>query len=335
MDSTITDSFKEIAEVIKKGNRFLVVSHVNPEGDALGSLFGMTMALRAEGKEVVCYMEDSLPDPFGFLPGSDTAVHTLEGEAPFDATFAVDCGVLDRLGRGLVAFKERGTLVNMDHHVSNDNFGEINVVLPGHSSAGEVVFDLIKAADMKLTMDVAINLYVAIHTDTGGFRYSSSTAASFEKAGEMVRLGVKPHEISSLVYENSPLRRYKLLALVLATLDADAGGFGGRVATVTITREMLDETGTTAADADGFVNYARGLEGVDVGMLVRDTGSGEQKVSLRSIGEIDVAAVAGVFGGGGHRNAAGCTVKGTAGEVKEKVFAVLKEKAFPTGRSKA
>lgn len=323
--------FKDIIDVIGKSRRLLVVTHVNPEGDAMGSLFGMTLALRKAGKEAVCYMEEPVPEPFGFLPGSETAVHALENEAPFDATIAVDCGELDRLGAGFVAFKDRGVLINLDHHISNDNFGDLNVVLPEHSSAGEVVYDLLTEAGMEVGLDVATNLYVAILTDTGCFRYSSATAESFEKAAALVRLGIKPQEISTLVFESNPVRKYKLLAMVLATLDADAGGVGGRVATVYMTDKMLEETGSSRSDADGFVNYTRSIKGVEVGVMLREAGPGKVKVSLRSKPPVDVAAVAGEFGGGGHVNAAGCTVDGTIEEAMEKVLSVLKEKAFSTG----
>lgn len=320
--------FDKAIEVMKKGSRFLVVSHVSPEGDAVGSLLGVTLALRSIGKEAVAYLEDPVPELFTFLPGADTVVHNLDGAGAFDATFAVDCGQKERLGKDFVELKEPGTIVNIDHHATNDSFGAVNVIEPHASAAGELVYDFIKAAGIKITKDIAVNLYVAIHTDTGSFRYSSSTAESFIKAGDLVRCGAEPWDISRRVYENNPVRRYKLLGMVLSTLDLievpESEG-GVKIATLLVTKEMFAKAGAGKDDADGFVNYARGLEGVQVGMLMREAGPDLYKVSLRSKGDVDVAAVAMAFGGGGHRNAAGFTVEGTLADIKGKVIAAVRE----------
>lgn len=233
--------FDEIIKEIKKGKKFLTVSHVSPEGDAVGSLLGITLALRSLGKDVTAYLEDPVPGTFEFLPGAETIVHTLVGAGPFDATFAVDCGQKERLGRGFTGLKEPGRIINIDHHATNDRFGDINVVEPDASAAGELVYDLVKAASIKITRDIATNLYVAIHTDTGSFRYSSATADSFIKAGELVRAGVNPWDISRRVYENYPARKYKLLSMVLSTLDIINIGAGkdGAIATLVVTLDMF------------------------------------------------------------------------------------------------
>jgi len=325
--------FDKAIEVMKKGKRFLVVSHVSPEGDAVGSLLGVALALRSIGKEAVAYLEDPVPEVFRFLPGADTVVHDLDNAGSFDATFAVDCGQKERLGRGFVELKEPGTIVNIDHHATNDSFGDVNVIVPDASAAGELVYDMVKAAGIEITKDMAVNLYVAIHTDTGSFRYSSSTAESFIKAGDLVRCGAEPWVISRLVYENNPVRKYRLLAMVLATLDlldAANGDDGVKIATLLVTKEMFARAGADKDDADGFVNYARGIEGVQVGMLMREAGPGLYKVSLRSKGDVDVARVSMAFGGGGHRNAAGFTVEGTLDEIKSRVIAAIRERILAT-----
>lgn len=312
---------------LKAGKKFLVVSHVSPEGDAVGSLLGMALALRTLGKDVTAYLEDPVPDLFLFLPGADTVVHSLDGAGPFDATFAVDCGQKERLGKGFMALREPGRIVNIDHHATNDAFGDVNVIVPGASAAGELVYDFCKAAGIKITKDIAINLYVAIHTDTGSFRYSSSTPESFEKAGELVRLGADPWEVSRRVYENHPAKKFKLLGMVLNTLDVvNVGAEGSRasVAFVNVTREMFRKADAEKDLADGFVNYARGIEGVEVGVLLREAGDLQYKVSLRAKGEVDVAEVAQTFGGGGHRNAAGFMMKGSLEDVKARVIEALK-----------
>ncbi|MEK6530952.1 MAG: bifunctional oligoribonuclease/PAP phosphatase NrnA [Deltaproteobacteria bacterium] len=320
--------FSAVIEEIKKGKRFLVVSHVNPEGDAVGSLLGLALALRSTGKEVVAFLEDPVPDVFGFLPGADTVVHDLSGQRGFDATFAVDCGQKERLGKGFMNLRNPGIVINIDHHATNDCFGDINVVVDDASAAGELVYDLCVEAGIKITKDMAVNLYVAIHTDTGSFRYSSSTPGAFAKAGELVRLGADPWEVSRRVYENYPAKKFKLLGMVLSTLEivqAGDGASGGKIASVIVSLDMLNNAGADKDTADGFVNYARGIEGVEVGVLLRECANHECKVSLRSTGDVDVSRVASSFGGGGHHNAAGFNVKGTLDEVSSSVIDAIKQ----------
>ena len=320
------NKYADAVKVIKEGKRFLVISHLNPEGDAIGSLLGLTLALRAEGKECVAYLEDELPEMFDFLPGSETIVHTLEGQQAFDATIAVDCGQKERLGDGFNSFSGCGTLINIDHHTTNDSFGDFNVIDGSASAAGEMVYDLIGEANLDIDKAIATNLYVAIHTDTGSFRYSSSTSGAFKKAGELVACGADPWEVSTHVYENLPYKRFLLLGLVLSTMKLVKLN-GVKVATLLVTDLMMKETGAGRDLSDGFVNYARSVEGVEVGMLFResDTNGDPYKVSLRSKGKVDVAAIAARFKGGGHKNAAGCTIDGTLEEVQELVLKALKE----------
>ena len=318
--------YDAVVEEINKGNKFLVISHLNPEGDAIGSLLGLALALRAAGKEAVAYLEDELPEMFNFLPGADTIVHDLTGLGPFDATMAVDCGQMERLGPRFNSFEGKGTIVNVDHHATNDSFGEINVIDPEASAAGEMVFDLVNAAGIDIDKAIATNLYVAIHTDTGSFRYSCSTPGAFKRAGSLVELGADPWEVSTHVYENLPYKRFLLLGLVLATMEVMEFD-GVKVASLMVTNDMIEQTGASRELSDGFVNYARSVEGVEVGMLFKESENpdGVCKVSLRSKGKVDVSAVAAVFSGGGHKNAAGCTIEGTLETTKGKLQAALKE----------
>lgn len=320
--------FKDVIREINKGRKFLAVSHVSPEGDAVGSLLGITLALRSMGKDVTAYLEDPVPEVFKFLPGAEGVVHSLDPAEKFDATFAVDCGQKERLGRGFNSLIEPGTIVNIDHHATNDRFGSVNVIVPDASAAGELVYDLCKEAGVRITKEIAVNLYVAIHTDTGSFRYSSSTPESFIKAGELVRAGADPWEVSMRVYENHPAKKFKLLGSVLSTLDVVDIGGGTSIATLVVTLDMFRKAGADKDVADGFVNYARAIEGVDAGILFREAGDREYKVSMRSKGGIDVSEVAQVFGGGGHRNAAGCTLKGSIEEVRARIISAIRERAL-------
>jgi phosphoesterase RecJ-like protein len=320
--------FDAVIGEIKKRQRFLIISHLGPEGDAIGSLLGLSLALRDAGKDAVAFLEDPLPPIFNFLPGAGTIVHDLKSEAPFDATIAVDCGQKERLGKlfnELASAGRAGLLMNVDHHATNDSFGDLNVIEPGASAAGEMVYDLIKAAGMKISRDAAVNLYVAIHTDTGSFRYSSSTPGAFKKAGELVELGADPWDVATRVYENQPVERYRLLAMALSTLKIIGNG-DDRVATMDVTLDMFKKVGGGRELSDGFVNFARAISGVEVGLLYRESAPGEYKVSMRSKGKVDVAELAAGFGGGGHRNAAGFNAKGSLDEIKKKVEAAINEK---------
>lgn len=322
IDQVIEDILAEIG----KANRIIVVSHVGPEADAVGSLLGMTLSLREMGKEVIPYLEDPVPALCEFLPGSETILHSFEGVEAVDLTIAVDCGQLERLGKGLVAFEGKGTIINIDHHRTNDNFGDINLVLPEASAAGEIVYDVFKAGALPITKDVAVNLFSAMHTDTGSFRYSSSSPDAFRKAGELVAYGVEPNVVSKNFYENHPLVRVKMLAKVLATLEVLEGG---KLALLHLTQEMLDSEGATRDVVDGFVDYARSINGVEVGALLRQAvsdGDGDSfKVSFRSNGNVDVAKISQAFGGGGHSAAAGCLLEGGLKDVRETVIKAVKE----------
>jgi len=325
------EKYSKIVEAIKNSRRFVVVSHVNPEGDAVGSLLGMYLGLKGMGKEVVPYLEDQLPPLYDFLPGSKDIVHTLEGVKDIDCTIAVDCGQADRLGDNFSSFKGKGVFLNIDHHVTNDNYGDVNLVVPEASAAGEIVYDVRKAAGAEITKGIAINLYTAIHTDTGSFRYSCSTPEAFRKAGELVRAGADPWDISVKVYENYPAARFKLLGATLSTLEFTDDN---KIAIVHVTLESIKSFDGTKDMTDGFVNYARAIEGVEVGVLFREVKKGEYKASLRSKGRIDVSGVAGLFNGGGHAHAAGFSIKGNLLEVKAKVVAelekALKEQSSPS-----
>ncbi len=320
------NKYKSATERLLDCQKILVVSHVNPEGDAIGSSLGLALALRAAGKDVTSHLADGIPKLFQFLPGADKIVTELDPDEPFDATFAVDCGQKNRLGDPVMALKDPGTLINIDHHATNDRFGDINVVEADKSSAGEMVYDFLKASSIEITKDAAINLYVAIHTDTGSFHYSSSRPSSFIAAGELVALGADPWEVATRVYENHPVEKFKLLGRVLNTLEVfEEGPY--KVATVNVSLEMFEETGASSDLSDGFVNYARSVEGVEVGILFRETGDGTYKLSMRGLGGVDVAALAQKFGGGGHRNAAGAAIDGTLDEVKTIVLSALRDMA--------
>ncbi|MBI5328409.1 MAG: bifunctional oligoribonuclease/PAP phosphatase NrnA [Deltaproteobacteria bacterium] len=319
----MSNKFEQVINEIKNGQTFLISSHVNPEGDAVGSTLALAIGLKELNKDVTAYLYDPVPKVFEFLPFADKVVNRINEDKIYDAVLVVDCGQKDRLGEDFNKIKNKGKLINIDHHTTNDCFGDINVIDDDACAAGEMVYDLLKEINVGITSDIATDIYVSILTDTGSFRYSSSTPKAFRIAGEMVGLGVKPWDISQRIYESNPLNKLTLLASVLNTLEVTGDG---KVASLIVTLDMLNKVNAAKDIVDGFVNYARTVEGVEVGVLFREARPGEYKISFRSKGRIDVADISQEFGGGGHMNAAGCNIKGSLQEVKEKVIQATERK---------
>lgn len=308
---------KEIAETVRRGKKFLIASHENPEGDAIGSILALGWALRQLGKKVTIFNSDPVPDILAFLPGAEEIVRRPPKNARFDAAFALDCGDRKRLGEAFPERKRIGRLINVDHHGSNTQFGDVNLVDPRASSAAEMVFDLIREMSVKISLPISENIYTGILTDTGSFHYSNTTAKTFAVARECVLAGAEPWKIAEKAYENQPVARLRLLPLVLKTLKLEEGG---RVSSVVVTRRMLARAGAVPALTEDFINFPRSVKGTEVALLFREVGPKKYRVSFRSRGKIDVSLVSRVFQGGGHPNAAGCTVAGSLREVRAKVL---------------
>jgi phosphoesterase RecJ-like protein len=309
----------EIVARIRAGKRFLIASHVNPEGDTVGSQLALCLALQDLGKSVVAYNSDPIPRNIRFLPYADNIVSQIDPEDRFDAAIVVDAADISRVGPGLHAALPRcGTLISIDHHKTHTGFGQLNFVDPNASAAGEVVYRLLRAIPATITHEIALNLYVTLLTDTGSFHYTNSTPEAFRIAGEMVSLGVRPWSVAEKIYESNPASRMRLLGRVLESLEVSADG---TIASIVVTRAGLETAGCTADLTDGFINFPRSIEGVEVAVMFREEGPDTYKISLRSRGTVDVAAIATAFGGGGHRNSAGALVRGTLADVKPRVLA--------------
>ncbi len=314
-----TNAIDAILAVLERGQRFLVAAHENPDGDALASTLALALALREQGKEVVAYNQDGAPEAFAFLPGVTTLVDQLPPDASFDAVLVLDSGDLRRAGQHLEALSP--TLINIDHHPGSD-FGDIVLLDTAASATGALVFRVIKAAGWELSLDVAVCLYTAIMSDTGSFRYSNADAEAFSMASELVDRGVDTWSISSQLYESQPENRLRLLGDVLKTLEVSPCR---RIAAVTCTLEMFERSGAGPEHTDGFVNYPRSLEGVEVAIFFRQVRPDAVKVGFRSKGLIDVGSLAAALGGGGHHNAAGVLVEGDIAKVRSDVFARVQQ----------
>ena len=316
------ESLPPVVEALRTARRVLLTMHRGPDGDALGSALALACALRELGREVTVYNPDELPYNFRFLRGADTVATSLPADAAFDVTVATDAGSYDRLGPEVPPAPRRGVLINLDHHVTTQPFGDLNYVDPEAASVGVLAFKIIAALGHPLSRDAAECIYASILADTGCFRYSSTDPECLRVAAALLEAGVDPWEMTVRVYEQQPLARMKLLAEVLGTLVVE-----GRLATLTITNEMIARTGTGTDLTDGFINYARSVDGVEVAASFREPEEqgAAWHVSFRSRGRVDVAAIAQKFGGGGHRNAAGCSIAGDERSVRARIAAEIEQ----------
>lgn len=310
-----------IKEIIAGGERFLITTHVDPDGDAIGSLLAMAWLLKSVGKRPVLYLADAIPYRYAFLPRPSEPV-TEPPEGPFDCVFFLDCGNAHRAGKDHTTLLRLGTSVNIDHHMTNDLYGTINYHDPDASSTGELIYRLAKSTGMAIPAEAAVAIYTAVFTDTGSLRYDNATIRAFEICKEMVQAGVEPAYVARMVYESHPLKRFFLLGRLFCSLTTyrdDTIVFG------LLSRAMFDETGTTAEHSDGFAEELKQIQGIDVAILLRELEGPDRrfKISMRSKGTVDVAALCNAFGGGGHRNAAGCTIEGTNDEVIQTIKEAL------------
>lgn len=313
----------EIARRLREARRVAVLSHVDPDGDAIGSALGLAWILRAAGRDVQVGLPGGSPRAYAFLPGAD-GIAAGEGDmpGPFDVVVAVDATSPSRLGALEPVLGRGRAVLDIDHHGDNVRFGDAAWVDPAACATALLVQELAEAERLRIGPEAAASLYVGILTDTGRFTFANTDARGLAAAAELVRLGAQPADLAARVYERRSASSTRLLARALATLDLRDGG---RVACVHVTSAMLLETGASAEDSDGFSTWARSIEGVLVGLFLREAEDGTVKVSFRSNGGVAVDVLAGRFGGGGHPGAAGARVPGPLQEAKETVLRAVSE----------
>ncbi len=321
-----------VVQALEGAGNIVLFTHVHPDGDALGSLFGLADLLLASGKKVFCYLEEPVSHLYDFLPGCELANCSLDDlesfvdEASTDlVALALDCGDADRLGVHREKFLNISPFAVIDHHLSHRDFGTVRWVESSRSSTGEMVYELALALGLEITYRAAYNLYVAICTDTGSFRYDCTGSRTLHIAAELVEKGVRPEEVGGHLFDNYSKERLKLMEFVLATMNLYESD---QVAFIHVTRQMLRESGATMEDVEGFIDYPRSLRTVKIAVFLKEGKNGQVSVSMRAKGECDVAAIARGFDGGGHRNAAGFRLSNTSIEtvrlqVQEKVSRVL------------
>jgi len=295
----------DAAAAIHQSQTIVLACHVNPDGDALGSLLGLALALLPLGKTLVCLSEDGVPDILRFLP-SAALVQRATGQAAFDLALVVDSGDLPRVGKTVQPVIGRARqVVDIDHHVTTGAFGDIRVLDARAASTAEIVYALLLALQTPITPEIATCLFTGIITDTGSFRFQNVTPNTLQVAAALLEAGAPPAFISENVFENRTFAATRLLGHALSSLKQTPGG---RIVWAHITASDFAELGATDQDTEGIVSYVRGVRDAEVGILFREMAAGGIRVSLRSRETVNVAAVAEKFGGGGHRMASGCTV---------------------------
>jgi phosphoesterase RecJ-like protein len=311
----VETSVAEAAGLLRGAARILVTTHPDPDGDAIGSLVALSEGLRGRGQDVVALSVDGVPASLRFLAGSDAVVETLPTRG-FDLTVIVDCADARMFGARLPPRSYLGALLVVDHHSTVGQVADWLLRDPAAPATGVLIHQLLAALDVALTPALAEAIYCALVADTGSFRYQNTTPEALRLAAELVAIGVDPWRVASQLFESRPRRQLELLSRVLGTLEVAADG---RAAALTVTAAMLAETGCTIEATGGMVNFARSVEGVEVAILLRPCAEG-LRVSLRSRGRVDVAAIAQSQGGGGHHNAAGFTTSRSAAELLRLLF---------------
>ncbi|MFQ5881595.1 MAG: bifunctional oligoribonuclease/PAP phosphatase NrnA [Candidatus Methylomirabilales bacterium] len=314
----MSSDLREIVAALRRTSSLAIFSHINPEGDTLGSALGCHLTVKALGKEVATFNPDPVPKNLRCLPGAAEVIRAERLSRPFDCYLVLDATNPSRVGGLLTGLPPGSLVINIDHHISNTRFGTYNWVDPEAAATGEMVYHLIKEMGAPLFPEVAINLYVAILTDTGSFRYANTTPRALRVAVELIEAGVVPHEVADLLFDQREVRELHLLGTLLTRMQLSSDG---TMAWMEVTREMLEREGLGPDALEGLINYPRSVKGVEVALLFKEEDGDEVRVSLRSRGKVDVAAVARAFEGGGHTNAAGCTLVGSLLEVRKRVFA--------------
>jgi len=314
-----------LLDLIKRNKSFLIVGHINPEGDAIGSALALALGLKKMGKKDVSVLSrDGVPESLRFLPAAKS-VKRKPPRKKIDVLFIVDCNTLERTG--FQELKAKNTAI-IDHHIqpAEADESELNrtaaVLIDPHAAAtGMLIYRVLVSLRVPIDKNIATNLYTAILVDTGGFRYSNTSSESLRIACHLVQAGATPWEITKEIYESIPYRSMKLLGLSLATLSMKDG-----IAWIITTMDMLKKTGTTTEDCEDFVDFPRKVREIKVAVFFREDAENVFKISLRSKGRVNVQEIANSFGGGGHFAAAGCKIKGSLKEVQDKIFKAIRKK---------
>jgi bifunctional oligoribonuclease and PAP phosphatase NrnA len=308
--------------LIEAHQEVLIFGHKDADGDTLGCSLAFAEALRNAGKHVWVLIPPPLPEIYAFLPGFDEIKDLPPPGVEPELVFFFDSGNLERSGSSVKHIASHATIVNVDHHPSNSRFGDVNVIEADASAVGQMVFRMLEHFGFPITPSIATNLYVALLTDTGGFRHENTTPQALEDAARLAKLGADPGEIATMVYKMRPETTLKLSGLSLATMRVE---MQGKLAWAKVTRRMLREANAVMAESEGIIDTLNSIAGLELAIMFKEVQSDLTKISVRSRGMVDAAAMCATFGGGGHIRAAGAEVERPMDEAVKVVLAVAKE----------
>jgi phosphoesterase RecJ-like protein len=315
-----------VIDRLTESQAIFMSTHINPDGDAIGSLIALGLGLQQHGKHIYLYNASPIPAVYRFLPGVQLVQQVLPESSAWDTAVVLDCGTLDRIGVAVDFVRGLPQVINIDHHVTNTNFGQYRLVDSTACSSAEIVYRLLKKMAITIDAAIATSIYTGILTDTGSFRFANTNSAAYKICSEMVKVGVDPYTVAQHVYGTYSLGRIKLLNMALDSIEISANG---KLSLMTLTQDMFRETDTNPEDVDGMINYAKRIEDVKVAALIMENENGAvQKryhVSLRSDGTVDVAEIAASFGGGGHFSAAGFGVESSLKALKKTINSIAEK----------
>jgi bifunctional oligoribonuclease and PAP phosphatase NrnA len=310
--------FEQIGQALREHQKFAVLGHVRPDGDALGSQLALGLSLKQLGKDARIWNEEGMLEKYSFLPNANLLTQPPAEPEDVDVAIALDTAIQSRLGTTLPAVRSAKLWINIDHHPSNPGYGDLAYIDSKAPATGQILFELIKSEKLPIDSAIAENLYVAISTDTGSFQYPNTTARTFEIAAELVRAGVDVGRVSQLTYENYPRRRVELLRDLLGTMRFEANN---RVASFSLSLAAAKKLGVLPEDNEGLIDHLRAIHGVIVAVFFEELADGKVRVSMRSKSEkVNVCAICEKFGGGGHVLAAGARVRGSLAEVEKRIL---------------
>lgn len=315
---------KSLVKKIHNANSFLIATHENPDGDGIGSIIALAAGLKQLGKSVYLYIKDPVPKMYHYLNGYKAIKTSLpkSGKA-FDLSFIVDLGELERVGQDFINYKGRGETISLDHHAKGNHNCDYNYCLPKQAASGEVIFKILKALKVQIDKKMATGMYTAISTDTGSFKYSNTTEETFDIASELVKTGVDVWKVALNCFETFSLQRMKLMQKVISKMEIHPTG---KLAHIAFLKKDFQTTGASEEDTEGFINYPRSIEGVEVAVAFKELAKDSYKISMRSKNYVDVAAIAKKFDGGGHIRASGCKLSGSLKAVQKRLFSEIEDK---------
>ncbi|AOT68233.1 DHH family phosphoesterase [Geosporobacter ferrireducens] len=309
-----------VATLLNRGKSILILPHIHPDGDTIGSSLALLLALRRIGKEAFVLVEDEIPSNLNFLPLEDIHSKLPVGICP-DVVVSIDASDLDRLGSRADYLKNAAVTINLDHHITNLRFAQYNYIDVQAAATGEIVFELIKAMQIDMDKEMATCIYCALSTDTGSFKYDNTTARTHQIASGLLEHALDLNEITVALYQNKAYGKIKLLGEALNSLQLH---YDGKLSILSVTKCMLEKSKADHTDADGLIEFARDIEGVAVAVLLKELSHNEIKVGFRAKYDVDVAKVAAKFGGGGHKKASGCTIYSNIAEARIQIMDAFK-----------